>query len=377
MAIFGVGVMVGPTLGPTVGGYITDAYGWPCIFYINIPFGMLALALTLSFIQDSLHQVKAERVDYAGLLLLATGVGALQMMLERGERLDWLASGEVRMLAAISVTSLVTFVWHELRTPHPVVDLSILKSRQLAVGVVFGMVLGVCLYATVFVLPVYLQNVQHFTANQTGLVILPGALASAFTMAFMGRLQGKFDGRLSILAGVCVFALSMWKHAHFTTQSGMADFFWPLVFRGVGLGLIFVPLTNLALADLPMSKIPNGTGLFNLMRQLGGSVGIALSATLVQRFTAIHRAELAASVTPYSEVARERLATIANALMARGDAPAIAQTKAVGVLNDIVTTQAKMLSFEQLFLLFGMIFVLSLPLLLLMHSNKGAPAGCP
>jgi DHA2 family multidrug resistance protein len=369
MAIFGVGVMVGPTLGPTVGGWITDSYGWPWIFYINIPFG------TLSFIQDSRHQQKVSRVDYPGLLLLAAGVGALQMMLERGERLDWFSSGEVRTLAIISAVSLISFIWHELRTEYPVVDLRILKSRQLAVGVVFGMVLGVCLYATIFVLPVYLQNVQHFTANQTGLVILPGALASAFTMAFMGRLQGKFDGRFSILVGVALFALSMWKHAHFTTQSGMSDFFWPLVFRGVGLGLIFVPLTNLALADLPMSRIPNGTGLFNLMRQLGGSVGIALSATLLQRFTAIHKADLAANITIYAEATRERLGTITNALIARGDLPALAQTKAIGVLNGIVTQQALMLSFEQLFLLFGSCFVLSLPLLLLMHTNKGKAVG--
>src|SRR6266850_2503332 len=280
MAIFGVGVMVGPTLGPTVGGWITDMYGWPWIFYINIPFGMLALALTMSFINDSRHQERAERVDWLGLGLLAVGVGSLQIMLERGERLDWFASASVRLLAITSALSLITFIWHELRTPHPVVDLRILKSRQLAVGVVFGLVLGVCLYATVFVLPVYLQNVRNFTANQTGLVILPGALASAFTMAVMGRFTGKFDARLSITAGVAIFALSMWKHAHFTTESGFTDFFWPLIFRGVGLGLIFVPLTNLALSDLPMSKIPNGTGLFNLMRQLGGSVGIAVSATL-------------------------------------------------------------------------------------------------
>jgi DHA2 family multidrug resistance protein len=235
---------------------------------------------------------------------------------------------------------------------------------------VFGLVLGVCLYATVFVLPVYLQNVRQFTANQTGLVILPGALASAFTMAFMGRLQGKFDARLSIAAGVGIFALSMWKHAHFTVESGMSDFFWPLIFRGVGLGLIFVPLTNLALADLPMSRIPNGTGLFNLMRQLGGSVGIALSATLLQRFTAIHRADLAANVTPYAEATRERIAAITQVLIGRGDLPALAQTKAVGFLNDVVTRQAMMLSFEQLFLLFGAVFVLSLPLLLLMHRSK-------
>jgi len=234
-------------------------------------------------------------------------------------------------------------------------------------------VLGVCLYATVFVLPVYLQNVRQFTANQTGLVILPGALASAFTMASMGRLTGKFDARLSIAAGVAVFALSMWKHAHFTTDSGMSDFFWPLIFRGVGLGLIFVPLTNLALADLPMSKIPNGTGLFNLMRQLGGSIGIALSATLVQRFTAIHRADLAANITPYAEATRERLGAITQTLINRGELPALAQTKAIAFLNGIVTRQAMMLSFEQLFLLFGAVFVLSLPLLLLMHRSKGMP----
>jgi MFS transporter, DHA2 family, multidrug resistance protein len=367
--------MVGPTLGPTVGGYITDAYGWPWIFYINIPFGMLALMLTLTFIRDSLHQIKAERVDYIGLLLLALGVGTLQTMLERGERLDWFDSRFVTLLAVISGVSLIAFVWRELTTEHPVVDLRILKSRQLAVGVVFGGVLGICLYATVFVLPVYLQNLQHFTANQTGMVILPGALASAFTMAIMGRQQGKFDGRWSIAVGVGVFALSMWKHAHFTTDSGMHDFFWPLIFRGVGLGLIFVPLTNLALADLPMSKIPNGTGLFNLMRQLGGSVGIALSATLVQRFAAIHRADLIANVTQYSEVTRERLATITNGMLASGTPLGLARTKALAVLDGLVTRQALMLSFEQLFLLFGSVFVLSLPLLLLMHKSKGMPGG--
>src|SRR5216117_1399332 len=168
MAIFGVGVMVGPTLGPTLGGYITDAFGWPWIFYINIPIGMLAFALSLSFIHDSLHQERAEQVDYAGLVLLAVGVGTLQTMLERGERLDWFESREVTTYAVISAVSLIAFVWHELVTAHPVVDLRILKSRQLAVGVTFGLVLGVCLYATVFVLPVYLQNVRNFTANQTG-----------------------------------------------------------------------------------------------------------------------------------------------------------------------------------------------------------------
>src|SRR5713226_519845 len=373
MAIFGVGVMVGPTLGPTLGGYITDAFGWPWIFYINIR--MLSLALSLSYIFNSRFQQKVSQIDYLGLLLLAVGIGTLQTMLERGERLDWFDSGEVVTYALISAACLSAFVWHELTTEYPVVDLRILKSRQLAVGVLFGLILGVCLYATIFVLPVYLQNLQNFTAEQTGFVILPGALASAFTMAVMGRFTAKFDGRLSILAGVSIFALSMWKHAHFTTESGMADFFWPLILRGVGLGLIFVPLTNLALADLPMSKIPNGTGLFNLMRQLGGSVGIAVSATLVQRFEAINRAELAANITQFSEATRERLSGITAMLLAKGTPAPLANAKALAIVDGQVTRQALMLSFEQLFLLFGACFVLSLPLLLLMHKSKGMPGG--
>ncbi len=375
MAIFGVGVMVGPTLGPTLGGYITDAFGWPWIFYINIPLGILALALTVTFIQNSRYQRRVDSVDYVGLLLLAVGIGALQTMLERGERLDWFDSREVVGLACASVASLVAFAWHELTTEQPVVDLRILKSRQLAVGVVFGGVLGVCLYATVFVLPVYLQTLQNFTAEQTGFVILPGALASAFTMATMGRFTGRFDARLSIVAGVAVFALSMWKHAHFTTDSGMADFFWPLIFRGVGLGLIFVPLTNLALADLPMSKIPNGTGLFNLLRQLGGSVGIAISATLIQRFQAIHRADLIANITQYSVATRMRLAGIMARLASEGTPAALLQPKALRILDGLVNAQALMLSFDQLFMLFGASFVLSLPLLLFMKRGRGLPGG--
>jgi len=373
MAIFGMGVMVGPTLGPTLGGYITDAFGWPWIFYINIPIGMLAFLLSLSFVLDSRYQQRAERVDYVGLLLLAVGIGTLQTMLERGERLDWFESREVLTYGLISAASLIAFVWQELVTEHPVVDLRILKSRQLAVGVVFGGVLGICLYATVFVLPVYLQNVQGFTAEQTGFVILPGALASAFTMAVMGRFTGRFDARLSIVAGVGLFALSMWKHAHFTTESGMGDFFFPLIFRGVGLGLIFVPLTNLALADLPMNRIPNGTGLFNLMRQLGGSVGIAISATLVQRFQQIHRADLIANVTQYSALTRARLDGLVARLVASGTPAPLAEAKALRILDVQVSRQALMLSFDQLFLLFGACFVLSLPLLLLMHRPRGMP----
>jgi MFS transporter, DHA2 family, multidrug resistance protein len=375
MAIFGMGVMVGPTLGPTLGGYITDVFSWRWIFFINLPFGLLALMLTLGYLTDSRHQTRAGRVDWLGLLLLALGIGTLQTMLERGEHLDWFASREVVAYAIISSVSLISFVWHELHTEHPVVDLRILKSRQLAAGVVFGGMLGLCLYATVFVLPVYLQNLQGFTANQTGLVILPGAIASAVVMGIMGRLRGRFDERMSVAVGVGIFMFSMWQMNHFTTQSGYDDFFWPLIWRGTGLGLIFVPLTNLALADLPMSRIPNGTGLFNLMRQLGGSIGIALSATTLSRLESIHHARLAEHVTRYGDATRARLEGIVHMLLANGTPPGLAETKAVAILDGLVRKQAMMMSFEQLFLLFGWGFALALPLLFLMRDRSKAKAG--
>jgi len=375
MAIFGVGVMVGPTLGPTLGGYITDVFSWPWIFYINIPFGIAALVLTLAYLRDSRYARKSSRVDWTGLGLLAVGVGTLQTMLERGERLDWFASREIVTYAVLSVVSLAAFVWHELSTDQPVVDLRILRSRQLAAGVGFGGMLGICLYATIFVLPVYLQQLQGFTANQTGLVILPGALASAVTMAVMARRVGTFDGRLSVVAGVAIFATAMWQMSHFTTLSGPNDFLWPMILRGVGLGLIFVPLTNLALADLPMDRIPNGTGLFNLLRQLGGSLGIAISATLLSRFAATNQAMLAEHVSRFDPITRARLASIATALVARGELPALADRHALAIIDSQVTRQAMMLSFERLFLVFGIGFVVATPLLLLMRKGRGFQGG--
>jgi DHA2 family multidrug resistance protein len=375
MAIFGMGVMVGPTLGPTLGGYITDALSWPWIFYINVPLGMIALAMTLGFIRDSRFAQKVEAVDWLGLGLLIAGIGCLQTMLERGERLDWFDSREVLLYAVVSAVSLVWFVIHELRTEHPIVDLRILKNRQFAAGITFAAMLGCCLYATVFVLPVYLQTLLGFTAEQTGFVILPGALASAFTMAAMARLGAKVDGRVLVVCGVAIFGASMWMHGHFTTESGQHDFFWPLILRGMGLGLIFVPMTNLALAELPMEKIPNGTGLYNLTRQLGGSIGIAVTATLISRFRDANYAALSEHVSRYGEATRERLAMLTSAMVSKGTPVPLAETKAIEIIQRQVMGQAAMLSYEHLFLLFGLGMVMTLPLLLLMRQGRGRAGG--
>lgn len=375
MAIFGVGVMVGPTLGPTLGGYITDTFSWPWIFYINLPIGGLGLLLALSYIRNSRFAQKVGDTDWIGLGLLAVGVGSLQLMLERGERLDWFSSREIVGLGLAAGVGLVSFVWHELTTEHPVIDLRIFANRQFGTGAILGFILGMCLYATVFVLPVYLQALQHFTANQTGLVILPGAIASAVTMAVMARRIGHQDSRVVAVAGAALFGLSMWWWSHFTTLSGRDDFWWPLILRGVALGLVFVPLNNLAMLELPMSKIAPATGLYNLMRQLGGSVGIAISASLVSRFSAESRAALAEKVSLYNPVTADRVEGLTRWLKSLGESEAVARTKAVGIVAGAVQRQATMLAFEKIFLLFGVLFLVAIPMIMTLRWTRGQVRG--
>jgi DHA2 family multidrug resistance protein len=370
-AIFGVSVMVGPTLGPTLGGWITDNYSWPWIFYINLPLGILAAFLTWRLVPEPAHyNHRSEKVDWLGLALLILGIGALQILLERGESKDWFDSREILLETIIAGVSLVWFIWHELTTEHPIVDLRILKSRQAFAGVAFGLVLGFALYASVFALPVFLQAVLGYTAWDTGKVILPGALASAVVMAMMGRLAPKVDGRLLITIGVLLFGWSMWMHYHFTTQIGTGDLLWPMILRGAGIGFIFVPLTGLTVADLKPYQIPQGTGLFNLARQLGGSFGIAITATLLSRFTDRARDGLLPHLTRYDPVAQSWLGTVTRGMQRFGGTLAEAQLKAEALLNLRLQAQASTLAFEKVFLVMGLAFVAALPLLLLFRIGR-------
>src|SRR5215216_1469415 len=292
-AMFGVGVMVGPTLGPTLGGWIVDNYNWPWIFYINVPLGIIAALMTMAYVHDAEHQERAEKIDVLGFVLLATCVGSQQFMLEKGERFDWFESRLVTWLAWTSGISFVLLIWRELTTDEPIINFRVLKSRQLAAGVSIAAVLGLALFGSIFVLPIFLQSLHGLTANQTGMVILPGAIASAFTMAFVGRNANRLDARATVTVGALLFFCSMLLMSRMTIASGPEEMFWPLVLRGVGLGLIFVPLTNASMAELKMNELAQGTGMFNLTRQLGGSLGIAIMATMLGRFTAQSRALLA------------------------------------------------------------------------------------
>lgn len=369
-AIFGMGVMVGPTVGPTLGGYIVDMWSWPWIFYINVPLGILAALMVFAYVRDSSHQERAERIDFLGIALLTVCVGSLQWMLERGERYDW---WESRFVTALGVTSLVTgilLVWRELTAREPVIDFRVLKSRQLAAGVTFAAFLGLALYGSVFMLPVFLQQLHGFTAWQTGKVILPGAIASAFTMAIVGRNAGRVDARYTIVAGAGLFMLSMWKLSQLTLGSGTADLFWPLIARGVGLGLIFVPLTNASMAELSTRQLAQGTGLFNLTRQLGGSLGIAIMATLLARYTKVQKATLAEHVSAYDPETIARVETLTRGLAARGMDAFAAKQQALLVLDRQIAAQASVLAFSQLYLLSGIILLCALPLLLVWKTGR-------
>jgi DHA2 family multidrug resistance protein len=370
-AMFGVGVMVGPTLGPTLGGWIVDNYNWPWIFYINVPLGIIAAVMVVTYVHDAEHQERSSSIDYIGILLLATCVGSLQWMLERGERLDWFDSRFVTTLGLTSLTSFVLLIWRELTIDEPVINFRVLKSRQLSAGVSIAAVLGLALFGSIFVLPIFLQSLHGLTANQTGMVILPGAIASAVTMAFVGKNANKLDARLTVTIGAMLFFVAMWLLARMTLVSGPEETFWPLILRGVGLGLIFVPLTSASMAEMRVDQLAQGTGMFNLTRQLGGSMGIAIMATLLQRFTARDHALLAEHLSANDPVVLGRLESITRGLIGRGINPITAKQQALQLLDRQVGAQASVLAFSRIYLLSGAILLCALPLLFLFKTGKG------
>jgi DHA2 family multidrug resistance protein len=374
-AMFGVGVMVGPTIGPTLGGYIVDNYNWPWIFYINVPLGILAAFMVLTYVKDAAHQERAEKIDVAGFVLLATCVGALQFMLEKGERYDWFDSRLIIGLAVLSASSLVGLLWRELTADEPIINFRVLKSRQLAAGVSIAAVLGLALFGSIFVLPIFLQSLHGLTANQTGLVILPGAIASAVTMMFVGKNANRLDARATVAIGAVLFFVAMWLLARMTIVSGADETFWPLILRGVGLGLIFVPLTNASMADLKVQELAQGTGMFNLTRQLGGSLGIAIMATLLTRFTTAKKALLTEHVTTMDPMALGRVDQITRGLISHGANAVVAKQQALWMLDRQIQAQASVLAFSRIYLLSGAILLLSLPLLFLFKTGKGRGSG--
>ncbi|HEV8579213.1 MAG TPA: DHA2 family efflux MFS transporter permease subunit [Thermoanaerobaculia bacterium] len=373
--LFGLGVVVGPTVGPTLGGWITDSYSWRWIFYVNLPIGIIAALMAMAFIPDPHERRRNATVDWLGIGLLVVGIGSLQIVLERGESEDWFAATYITVLTFVAVLGIAAFIWRELSTSNPVVDLHVLRDRSLALGTVFTFILGFGLYASVFILPVFAQNLLGFTAMQTGLILLPGSLATAVMMPLVGRLlqRGVPPQLMNALGFVCFFFFTLMM-SHSTLASGRGDFFWPLILRGLGLGLLFVPLTTLALSNLRGKDIPQGAGLTNMMRQLGGSFGVALVATFIQHRAWTHRVNLLSHVSIYDEAVRQRLAAITQGLMARGSTLYQAQQQAYGAIEGTVVKQTFLLTYMDAFRVVGIFFLCCIPLLLLFRRRKGGAA---
>jgi DHA2 family multidrug resistance protein len=375
MALFGLGIMVGPTVGPTLGGFLTDNYSWPWIFYINIPVGILAAVMIAAYVHDPEGEAKTATVDYIGIALLAVSVGSIQYLLEQGEREDWFSSHLISWLAVIGVVGGALMVWRELTAEHPAIDFRILKHRQMWVGTLLGVVMGVGLYASVFTLPIFLQGNLHVTAQQTGIVLLPGALATAVAMFIVGRLSNTVDPRILITLGALLFAYAMWELSKITGLSGREDFFWPLILRGVGLGCMFVPLTTITLAELSVQELPQGTGLYNFFRQLGGSFGIAAIATLLTRYTQQFRATLVEHASTYGAETTARVEMLTRGMIGRGADPFTAHQRALKILDAQIQAQASVIAYGRIYVLSAILILILIPLLLLVRQTKGAGGG--
>jgi DHA2 family multidrug resistance protein len=372
MGLYGLGVVVAPALGPTLGGWLTDQYSWPWIFYVNVPVGVLNIFLVNQFIKDPPYLVREKgRIDWGGLALLTLGLGALQLMLEKGESRDWFQSNLIALLASVAAVSLILFVWQELRDRRPAVNLRLLKDPSLASATALGGVLGMGLYGSLFLLPVFLQRVLGYPAMTSGETMIPRSLAMAVVMPIGGRLYNRLGPKIFVFTGLLVSAFSFWQLSHLTLEVGFWDIFWPQLWQGVGFGLIFVALTTAALASVPRHEMTAATGIYNVIRQVFGSVGIAVSATLLESSTNRYRAMLSEHVTGSSIPAQRFLRGAAGAFTARGADDAGAQQRALKLLDLSVLRQAAVLAYNHVFALTAVLFIIGIPLVLFLKSPKG------
>ncbi len=366
MAIFGLGAMVGPAIGPTLGGYIVDNFSWPLIFYINLPIGIIAFFMTLAFIKDQSYVKRSTNpVDWLGLGLLTAGVGALQYVLERGQTEDWFGSQTIVIMALISAFSIVTFIVREIRDPQPLVDLSVFKSRSFTAGNIIGVVTGFGLFGSSLMMPLYFQNVMGFTAMETGLALVPGALATALSMPVAGYVVKWVDARVSIGFGLAMFAVGCWMMGALNQQASFEDTLLPRAIQGFALGFMFVPLTTATLGEISRAKMSNATGVYTLVRQLGGSLGIAILQLVETRRQDSAYATLASGITMANQNVANMLHGVAN------------QSGTLNNIFSMVMLNAETIAYNDVFRLCAIVFVLSLPTVFLLRktSSSGAPAG--
>ena len=371
-ALFGLGAVVGPTVGPTIGGYITNHFSWPYIFYVNIPIGAIAAFMVSTFVKESPKHAKGKPVDWWGILLLTVCVGSLQVVLEKGESEDWFSKTYIAVLCFSAVAGAICFIWRELSTDHPVVNFRIIKQRSFGIGIVTTFTLGFALYGSVFIFPVFCQTLLGFTAQQTGLILFPGGLATIIMMPFIGvMLKRGVPAQFMASAGFALFFIFTWMLSNSTLSSGTGDFFWPLIIRGIGMSLLFVPLTTLALQDLKGPDIGQGTGLNNMMRQLGGSFGIAILTTMIHIKSGVVRNRLIENISVYNPAYQQRNQAMIQNFTSKGFGSLGAQQMANQAMEGNVIRQTMLLTYDNMYLIIGIFVLCCIPIIFLQKFRKG------
>jgi MFS transporter, DHA2 family, multidrug resistance protein len=373
-AIYGLGVIVGPTLGPPLGGYIVDNYSWPYIFYINIPLGIIAAMLTMEFVRSPKFANKkaANEIDWWGIILLAVAVGSLQYVLEKGQEEDWFNDEIIVILTVTSVFSFFFFIWREWTYKNPIVNLRVLSNGNLRVGTVLSFILGFGLYGSTFIIPLYTQATLGWTATQSGMLMVPAAIVTAMMMPVVGQLlqRGVKQQYLVALGMIFFFIYSYWGYLILTPDTGKDAFFNMLIVRGIGLGLLFVPITTLALSTLKGREIGEGAAFTGMMRQLGGSFGVAVITTFIARQNMSHRNDLVSKLDVNNPVVQQRVEGLQHGFMAKGMTADAALNSGYKILDYTVSKQAQVMSYMDVFLYLGVMFLICVPFVLWTRSGK-------
>jgi MFS transporter, DHA2 family, multidrug resistance protein len=382
-AIFMLGVIVAPTLGPTLGGWITDNYDWNWCFFINVPIGIASAFLVGTFLHDSPeHLRQRKQVDWLGIGLLIVDVGSLQYVLEEGNKRDWFEDRLLIELAIASGVSLVTMVWWELskRNKHPVIDFRVLHNRDLAASIFLFIIMGFGLFGGTFLFPLFTQGILGFKPTDTGLAMLPGGLATMCTAVFCGKLlngaKPLADARMLILIGMIAFSYSMWDLGHLTTAAGEADARYALIIRGLAMGFLFVPINNAAFGSIKPQEAQQASGLINLSRQLGGSFGIAILGAYLTRHISYHRADLTMNTYVGNPAFDQRYQGAIQSLVAHGTPAASAPQGALALVQAGVMRQAAMLAYNDAWMLILLSFLAVVPAVFLLRKPRGG-GGAP
>jgi MFS transporter, DHA2 family, multidrug resistance protein len=371
MAIFGIGIMFGPIIGPLLGGWITDNWSWHWIFFINIPIGIVSMLMSFWFIMDPPYMKRvALKVDYWGLVFLSFWVGGLQMILDRGQREDWFASDFILILSILTVATFILFLITELLADHPIVELGVFQDYSFTFGNVVLFFVLASLFGSIILLPIYLQSLMGYTASLAGMILGPGGFAIFVVMPIVGRLINVMNPKFIVAAGVIITAYSSVLMAGFNMSADFISILWPRVIMSIGLGMVFIPLTTLTLSGIPREEMGNATSIFGLLRNLGGSLGVAYASTMLTRRAQFHQSRLTEHLTPFDLSYWDMTHQSARILQQNGLDAATAPQGGLGLIYEMLLKQAYMMSFNDVFFIMAVMMICMLPLVLMMRHMK-------